>query len=645
MHTTGSSMKTPKNHTTLKSDFVIKRFNQLLLGTLALTIVSLASLLAQSNGEWTLATVIIAGMVGIILSSVILISKGKEELGRAIFLFSTAMSVVGVAWLHGGLRDSSILSFPIIIVFTAMLATRRVFFAITVFLVSAALLLGANMIYGWFPRPLPPMSWVYILDAAMILTLTAFVALTVRRDMYSTMSDLTLENEKVIESRETIQSMVERDTLTGLYNRHASELYYHKLLTSVIEQEEKIILFFLDLDNFKNINDSFGHNAGDDLLIGIANALNQLTKANDAACRLGGDEFVLIIKRPHSFDIDAFAAKTLQVITTPYEIADTDIRMTGSVGIAIAPDDGTSFDELRKKADIAMYKSKQLGKNTYSYYSAQLHEETARRHSILDGLKNAVDKQLLELHIQPKVNLTTGRIDSAEALLRWTRDNPHQFMPDDFIPVIESTEMIHDIGQWCIEEACLACKRWHDAGLKDLSIAVNVSSVQLMRNNFTSLVFNALQQSGLPAKYLEIELTENVLLKLNQSVKSQLTALKEMGVQLSIDDFGTGYSNLSYLINLKVDTIKLDKTFIEKISTSQDYHAVVKAVIHMAQILGLNVVAEGVESNAVKRILKDLNCDYAQGYLWSKALPEAAFLRTVMQLNQAAKSPMLVQAV
>ncbi|WP_158278792.1 putative bifunctional diguanylate cyclase/phosphodiesterase [Leucothrix arctica] len=508
------------------------------------------------------------------------------------------------------------------------------FLSILAYLIVAIIFLGANSINNWTPSPLTTLGAEQVVDIVLITILSAYVAWVINADMKVTLKRLGLENDKATASQQTIQLLLEQEPLTGLLNRNACEDYYQKLLAQIKDKDELITLLFIDLDNFKNINDSFGHNAGDELLIAISNEFKKLLLPTDVACRLGGDEFVLIIKRDKQFDINKFATSVMQVIATPYYVFETSIRMTGSVGIAIAPIDGREFDEMRKKADIAMYESKQLGKNTFSYYSKELHEEALRKTSILTGLKDAIEQESFDLHFQPKVNLSNGKVESAEALLRWSRDNPSGFMPDEFIPILESTELIHEIGKWVIDEACRVCKKWHDAGFDQLCISVNVSSVQFMRNSFKTHVFNALKKYDLAPEFLEIELTEHVLIQHNATITAQLKSLKDLGIQLSIDDFVTGYSNLSYLINFKVDTIKLDKSFILELNTSKNHFAVVKAVIQMAHILNLNVVAEGVETTAVRNILVNLKCDFAQGYLWSKAVPEKQFIDSLESFNK-----------
>lgn len=619
------------------SVFFVKRFRQLLWGTLLLAVLSILNVLLASNGAAPLTVVSLLVLVSIIMLAFYLIKINKESLARTIFLWAVAIGVVYISWVNGGLRDSAALSYPLIIIFSALIGGFRIFLSIFAFMIVAIIALGFSTVYNLNPHPLNPFGLEQVLDSLLMAVLAAYVASTVYTDMSSTLKRLGLENIKAIRSKETIQLLSERDPLTGLLNRSACEVHFRGLSDQLDDSETLIMLFFIDLDNFKNINDSFGHNAGDELLTAISNGLKKLLQDSDAACRLGGDEFVLIAKRDKKFDTNKLADKLLEVITTPYYVFGTTIRMTGSVGIAISPNDGKVFDEISKRADIAMYKSKQLGKNRYSYFSSHLQEETLRKTSILNGLKDALEHDLLDLHVQPKINLLTGKTESAEALLRWNRSNPYNFKPDEFIPVLESTELIHEIGQWCIEEACRICKRWHDAGHHNMSIAVNVSSVQFMRDNFNTLVFNALEESGLEARFLEIELTEHVLIQHNQTIDKQLKSLKDIGIKLSIDDFGTGYSNLSYLINFKVDTIKLDKSFISELNSSKDHYAVVKAVIQMAQILNLKVVAEGVESQEIKDILMNLKCDFAQGFLWSKAIPEHTFISAVTQLDLQAQ--------
>ena len=626
-------MKTSHYNSDENNVFIVKRFRQLLWGTLIFSVLCALNILVFGQ-SFNATTAVISAICCIILFCFYLLKTDKEELARNLALWAITIGITYVSWLNGGLRDSSTLCYPVLIIFSALLGGVKMFLSILAYLITVIIFLGANSINKWIPSPLTPLGSEQVIDVVLITILSAFVAWVINADMKTTLKHLGLENDKAVKSQQTIQLLVERDPLTGLLNRTACEERYRVLLEQIKDTDELITLLFIDLDNFKNINDSFGHNAGDDLLIAISEQLKKQRLPSDIACRIGGDEFVFIIKRDKQFDIKSFANSLMEVIAAPYLVFNTTIRMTGSIGIAVAPLDGKDFDEIRTKADIAMYESKQLGKNTFSFYSYELHEEALRKKSILTGLKDAIEKGSFDLHFQPKVNLSNGKVESAEALLRWSRDNPNSFTPDEFIPILESTELIHEIGQWVIEEACRVCKKWHDEGFNHLSVSVNVSSVQFMRDNFKTIVFNALEKNNLAPEFLEIELTEHVLIQHNETITAQLKSLKDLGIQLSIDDFGTGYSNLSYLINFKVNTIKLDKSFILELNTSKNHFAVVKAVIQMAHILNLKVVAEGVETVAVKNVLVNLKCDFAQGYLWSKALPEFQFINSLAGFNQ-----------
>jgi len=346
---------------------------------------------------------------------------------------------------------------------------------------------------------------------------------------------------------------------------------------------------------------------------------------SDIACRLGGDEFVVFIRVPLDFALDRFAMNLMDSVAQPHFILGAEAEVTASIGVAVVSECGVSFDDVRKKADMAMYNAKQSGKNCYHCYSDELDKEYMKNLNIVNGLKDALSHGLLDLSFQPKVNIQSGKIEGAEALLRWNRGNPEGVRPDEFIPIIESTELIHGIGAWVIKEACIACQQWHDAGYR-ISVAANVSALQLTRATFQDAVLDALQVSQLDPRFLEIELTEHSLIKENSEVKAQLRALKKLGVGLAIDDFGTGYSNMSYLTRLKVDVLKLDRSYISQICKSEDHLVIVTAIIQMAKVLGMKVVAEGIETEREKQLLQGLRCDFGQGFLWSRAVPSAELL-------------------
>ena len=574
-----------------------------------------------------------------------LLSHGRPVLAGTLYLWLCSVVLVYITWMEGGLYSLIILCFPVVLIFAAFFTGLKSFIAISGFLSISLLLMGLNHIYDWYPSP-PEMfieGFPRLLSGVIITLLTSYIAWIFGDILRMSMLELKHENKRVNESKDVIRKLAEHDNLTGLLNRGAARVAFDKLAKN-LSAHEKIVFYFIDLDNFKNINDLFDHHEGDRLLISTANRLEGLLGADDVSCRLGGDEFIVIVRANQLFDFDGFAKKLLDAVTRPHDLFGTKAEITASIGVAVINQNGLSFDEVRKKADMAMYQAKQSGKNQYHYYSDELDREYMRNLNIVTGMKDAVSQNLLDLHYQPKINLKNNRIEGAEALLRWTRNNPEGIRPDEFIPVIESTELIHDVGAWVVLEACKSCKKMHEKGFP-IIMSVNVAAMQLTRPGFYDLVAEALEITGLAPEYLEIELTEHFLLNENQVVESQIDALKQLGISLAIDDFGTGYSNMGYLTRLKVDVLKLDRSFISQISHSKDSLAIVTAVIKMAKVLGMQVVAEGIEMVEEEALLVDLNCDYGQGFLWSKAVPHDAFIILLNQwLVESPKSAALEHA-
>lgn len=612
------------------SPFLMKMFQRILITCqIALVLGAVNSMFlgapaAESNSVMGIRYMTIALLIGGVLLSLSfrLLKEGKQSQAGAVFLWVTASIVAYTSWVGGGLYSVPILCFPVLLLFAGLFAELLVFSSIGVFLIGMIVLMGVADIIDTSYNPIEALVTAKSRMVGFIsITFTAgFCGWTFGRDMRGAFKALNNEHQLVVESQGVIQELAYNDALTGLSNRLAAKKAYDRMLTSVNFSKERIAFYFIDLDNFKVVNDLFDHEAGDQLLVTIATRLKRLTRQEDVACRLGGDEFVVFVRAKSSFDFDGLAKRVMSAVAQPHYILGAEAEVTASVGIALVSEAGLSFDEVRKKSDMAMYKAKQSGKNKYHYYSESLHTEYMKSINVLNGLKDALTEGFLDLYFQPQVNLATNKVDSVEALLRWNRGNPYGFTPDDFIPVIESTELIHDIGAWVIEEACRACKKWHEQGHK-ISIAVNASALQITRLNFHGIVEAALRDSGLDAGFLEIELTEHVLLTENMEVRARLKALKDLGVKIAIDDFGTGYSNMNYLTRLKVDVLKLDQSFISEITVSKDSLVIVTAIIEMANVLGMRVIAEGVESLQQRDVLKGLGCNLGQGFVWSKALP------------------------
>ena len=553
------------------------------------------------------------------------------------YFWLLAIVTAMITLLEGGLQSVPIMAFPIIAIFSALHAERKVFLSIGAFFCVMVIAMAVNHHFGWFTG-IVTSGWARMVDCLIIVSISSYVAWVLGSDTERSLSNLKQEHQHVLESKILIQHLADTDSLTGLANRTFAKTRFEAMQAELEPDSQEIGMYFVDLDNFKSINDLFDHQVGDELLKIIGTRLSRLIDSSGVVCRLGGDEFALFIKVNKSFDYDSLAQEILISLSEPHAILGARAEITASIGITVVKDRDINFDNTRKQADMAMYKSKQAGKNDYRYYSEDLHQDYMKNLNILNALKNALNKNMFDLHFQPKVNIKTQKVVGAEALLRWNRKNPDNLTPGDFIPVIESTELIHDIGAWVVQQACIECSLWHNEGHK-ITVAVNVSALQLTRIGFYEIVANALSTSGLDAEYLEIELTEHSLIQENSTIKTQLNALKKLGIHLSIDDFGTGYSNMGYLTTMEVDTLKLDKSFISEIENSSDSLAIVTAINGMAGVLGMNVVAEGVEKESERKVLESIGCDIGQGYLWSKALPSPNFLSYV-----ALNKPVLVPA-
>ena len=384
-----------------------------------------------------------------------------------------------------------------------------------------------------------------------------------------------------------------------------------------------VTVLFIDLDNFKLVNDSLGHNAGDELLKTIANRMLQRVRATDTVVRLGGDEFVVVLyDQPKNKDvISAVVREILAAIAEPVSLEGHDLRVTSSLGVATYPNDGNDVDTLLANADAAMYRAKEVGRDNFQVYTPEMNAKVHEKLQLQEELRNAVARSEFVLHYQPQVDLRTGRVFAVEALVRWNHPRLGMVPPLAFIPKAETTGLIVPIGDWVLREACRQNKAWQDAGLPPMMVGVNVSARQFREKGLVAGVASALKDSGLEAKYLELEVTESLIMHDVDLAVETMKALQGLGVQLSIDDFGTGFSSLSSLRAFPVARLKIDKSFVHDLPHDESGKAVATAVIALGQKLNLRVIAEGVETDEQLAFLRDNNCDEMQGYLFSKPVP------------------------
>jgi diguanylate cyclase (GGDEF)-like protein/PAS domain S-box-containing protein len=424
----------------------------------------------------------------------------------------------------------------------------------------------------------------------------------------------------------------QHDFLTGLPNRMLFNDRVSQAIILAPRHAKKVGVLFLDLDGFKHINDSLGHPIGDKLLQSIASRLVDCVRGSDTVSRQGGDEFVVLLSEmEHPEDAAIAARRMLQTVAGCHSVDQHDLHVTTSIGVSVFPDDGQDAETLIKNADTAMYQAKENGRQSYQFFKPAMNVRAVERQSIEESLRLALERQEFALHYQPKVNLRTGEITGAEALIRWTHPTRGPVSPAQFIPVAEDSGLIVPIGNWVLREACKQARAWVDAGLPLATMAVNISAMEFRHDNFLETVFAILEETGLDPKSLEIELTESVLMKRAESAASVLQTLKARGVQVAVDDFGTGYSSLSYLRKFPVDALKIDQSFVRQITIAVDDTSIVTAIISMARSLKLRVVAEGVEKLEELEFLQANQCEEAQGYYFSRpVLPEqfAKLLKT-----------------
>ena len=429
-----------------------------------------------------------------------------------------------------------------------------------------------------------------------------------------------ISDRKAAEQR--IEYLAYHDALTGLPNRLLVQDRFVQALAQAERNGTRVALVYLDLDNFKAINDSLGHEAGDALLREVARRLRDSLRDSDTISRQGGDEFLLMLSDlPDTEIVSAIVLKVMDRLQEPVQLGTQELSISASIGVAIGPQDGQDFETLRKKADMAMYRSKEAGRNAWHFFDPTMDAEAGEHLLMRNGLRRALERGEFLLHYQPQYDLASGELTGVEALIRWLHPELGLVAPGRFIGVAEESGLIVPIGDWVLQQACQQAMRWQRAGLPPLTLSVNLSAIQFKRGNVEQSVTRALAESGLPARLLALELTESILIQNVDSVLSSVRALKQMGVKLAIDDFGTGYSSLSYLKRLDIDQLKIDQSFVRDLASDPDDAAIVRAIIQMARSLNLRTVAEGVETELIGEQLRAFGCDAAQGYFYSPPVP------------------------
>ena len=425
-----------------------------------------------------------------------------------------------------------------------------------------------------------------------------------------------------------IFQLTHNDALTGLINRTTAENQFDQMLSSARRDGGLVAAILLDMDNFKQFNDTLGHAVGDRLLVQIASRLRESVRASDVISRLGGDEFMIIVPDiDNAMSVSAIASKIRRALAEPHQIDSHLLYATATIGISLFPSDGDDAETLIKNAETAMYKAKSQGRDTFKFFAATMNAAAHERLKLENALRIALEETTLQhspqfrVHFQPQMDITTGRITGLEALARWQAPEFGQVPPSTFIQIAEETGLIQPLGDWIFWEACRQLRSFKDQGLTDLRVAVNLSTQQLRNENLPAVVRGALACYGLSPTELELEITESVAMHNPELTKAILGQLHELGIVLAIDDFGTGYSSLSYLKHLPIHRLKIDRSFVRDITSNHNDSAICSAIIVLGHELGLDIIAEGVETEPQRDYLKHLNCDMLQGFLYSKPLP------------------------
>jgi len=615
------------------SQFNLVRTKQLIVIILLTIIIAFINNLLMQQSEMTSIVLSIAFFV--FIGCYLVVRAGKIFLAGALVLWSLYITLTALMVTNDGLRDPVNIGYAGILTFAAMLNNRKQFVVLALAIGITICVVGYANHIRLLDYTHVPFSWGIVFDLLIIYSVISYALWILAKDLRFALSSLEIENYKVNKSKKEYKRQAHYDHLTGLPNRIIALDRFNQAISHSHRDQAKVAVLFIDLDNFKTVNDSLGHSIGDLLLQKIAKRLSNSIREGDTVCRLGGDEFLIILDDiQQETSITKVSNFILANIAEPINIEKHVLTTTCSIGISVSPTDGEDFDSLRKKADMAMYRAKKAGRNGFMFFNEVMNKDMLAHIDRVNSLRYAITNREFVLHYQPKVDLFTGRVFSAEALIRWQLPNGELVQPNDFISLAESTGLILEIGEWALYEACRQCKEFQNNGLTDFGVAVNLSSIQFIRGNLEKVVVGALSSAGLDASYLELEVTESLLVEDSNDIKRQIRDLQKIGVTFSIDDFGTGYSSLSYLKDFDFDFLKIDRSFITSSLDNPNNMALCEAIIVLAHKLKLMVIAEGIETIEQRQALVSAGCELGQGTLFSEAVSVEEFYKWASFMNR-----------
>ena len=552
-------------------------------------------------------------------------------------LWSIAVFITYACWLGNGIFDTIVFGFPCLLMLAIVLSGKLIFISLFVYLVSALCFFAFAHSQGFLAgaelfATLP--MWGRVFSYIVLLTCFSVGVFFIFADIRKRFKYILQKNAALEAALDQLRRSSRFDQLTQLPNENACNIDLVEQLKQQKASGHILAFITLNLGNLHSIRMNYSHSICDEALKLLAKNLLSFTNDKTVVYRFQQNEFVILI---HSIDyrgIRTFAEKMRHVCSQTYHVTDFDVALQPSIGIALAPFDGSTMAELRHNSHLAMHAKGEAGKADFSFFDQAMAEQEQERLQLTKALKNAISNNELILHFQPKIDLTTEQITGAEALVRWISPE-HGFVPPTvFIPLAEQAGVITDITHWVIEQSVIACKQWHELGFNKLCIAVNLSAEDFKRGNLATHTLSTLTKANLPAHFLELELTESMLMDDINYIQKQINELRSFGISFAIDDFGTGYSNLGYLTKFNVCTLKLDRSFVKNICHSSNELQIVKAIIGMSKSLSITNVAEGIEDKATADMLADLGCDMGQGYYWSKPVAQEDFIALLKEKGQ-----------
>lgn len=577
-------------------------------------------MLAKAIWEVDFRDIVLISMVGLALLTIpALIRKQRQSLASGVFALLLAVLVILVMWTSSGIKNNAVVALPGLLVFVALIGGHRFYFPLVAVILLNVFLMGWLSDLDLFTPSVSSHSLASSFDIIVILALSAFATYVISRDNHELVDGLRSEIAKVEQSHEEMTFLANHDVLTGLPNRSSAELAFTTMQKRLTRHGNALgAVFFIDLDEFKEVNDTLGHDVGDQYLVQIAERLLTTLRTTDQLFRIGGDEFLLFLEDFKQIDnLLTIAEKLRKTLSKPVSIDERLIQCSGSIGMVVIPTDAENYQEAVKRADIAMYRSKERGKNCYHFYNSAMEQDLQDRVDFQNDMQSALAERHFRVQFQPIVSLDSEQIIGAEALIRWQHPQKGLISPFHFIPLAEKSELINDLSRFVLEETCLLLTDLLPTH-PDFYVSINLSPVQLRFPGLTSRIMTprALEL----ARHIKLEVTESQVIESMEIFQQNVKAIRDLGFGLFLDDFGTGYSNLGHLQKMQFEALKIDRSFIQNIQEHPDRLPLVRGITNLAKDLGLNVVVEGVETQSELATLKQLDIGDAQGFYWSRPL-------------------------